>query len=58
MHTDFKNIHNHMLKFGLGALTHANWHANFVSCHNDKWGELAVLQAAHEAEILLKARIA
>jgi hypothetical protein len=47
-----------MLGLGLGALAHANWHANYHSFENDWWSELSVLQAAHAAEILIKARIA
>ncbi|AFZ03158.1 hypothetical protein Cal6303_4249 [Calothrix sp. PCC 6303] len=47
-----------MLALGLGALAHANWHANYMSIENSKWPELSVLQAAHAAEILIKARIA
>ncbi len=47
-----------MLSLGLGALAHANWHANYMSFANDSWPELSVLQAAHAAEILIKARIA
>ncbi|MGQ2184866.1 hypothetical protein ACT4MK_16155 [Bradyrhizobium barranii] len=47
-----------MLHLGLGALAHANWHANYHSFENDSWPELSVLQAAHAAEILVKARIA
>jgi hypothetical protein len=47
-----------MLELGLGALAHANGHANYMSFDNDKWPELSVLQAAHAAEILIKARIA
>jgi hypothetical protein len=51
-------VHEHMLELGLGALAHANGHANYMSFDNDKWPELSVLQAAHAAEILIKARIA
>jgi hypothetical protein len=51
-------VHEHMLELGLGALAHANGHANYISFYNDKWPELSVLQAAHAAEILIKARIA
>lgn len=51
-------VHKHMLHLGLGALAHANWHANYHSSENDSWPELSVLQAAHAAEILIKARIA
>lgn len=47
-----------MLKLGLAALSHANLHSSFYSFENDKWSELSVLQAAHAAEILIKARIA
>jgi len=47
-----------MLSLGLGALTHANWHANYSSMDNAHWSELSVIQAAHAAEILIKARIA
>jgi hypothetical protein len=47
-----------MLGLGLGALAHANWHANYHSMENRWWSELSVLQAAHAAEIFIKARIA
>lgn len=47
-----------MRGLGLGALAHANWHANYFSQDNPWWSELSVLQAAHAAEILIKARIA
>lgn len=47
-----------MLGLGLGALAHANWHANYYSMDNRYWNELSVLQAAHACEILIKARIA
>lgn len=53
-----KCVAKNMLKLGLGALAHANRHAAYVDEANDKWGELSVLQAAHAAEILVKARIA
>ncbi|HAT5548652.1 TPA: hypothetical protein JAD17_002586 [Proteus mirabilis] len=46
-----------MLKLGLAALAHANWHANYYSFTGYMWSELSVLQAAHAAEILIKARI-
>lgn len=51
-------ISSHMLRLGLGALAHATHHAMYYSMDNDKWSELSVLQAAHAAEILIKARIA
>lgn len=47
-----------MQKLGLGALAHANRHAVYYSCDNSMWSELSVLQAAHAAELLIKARIA
>jgi uncharacterized membrane protein YgdD (TMEM256/DUF423 family) len=53
-----RTVHKHMGGLGLGALAHANWHANYHSFENDWWSELSVLQAAHAAEILIKARIA
>ena len=58
MNPELKRVSEHMLALGLGALAHANWHANYMSFENDKWPELSVLQAAHAAEILIKARIA
>lgn len=47
-----------MLALGLGALAHANWHANYYSPDSKHWSELSVIQAAHAGEILIKARIA
>jgi hypothetical protein len=58
MNQELKEVSEHMLSLGLGALAHANWHANYHSDENDKWPELSVLQAAHAVEILIKARIA
>jgi hypothetical protein len=58
LNPDLKEISGHMLGLGLGALAHAVWHAAYYSMENDKWAELSVLQAAHAAEILIKARIA
>lgn len=58
MDEELKGVHEHMRALGLGALTHANWHANYHSMDNPYWSELSVLQAAHAAEILIKARIA
>ncbi len=51
MHQDLKQVHNHMLKLGMSALAHVNWHSNFMSFENDMWNELIVLQAAHAAAI-------
>lgn len=47
-----------MLDLGLGALAHANRHAAYAAVDNHRWPELSVLQAAHAAELLIKARIA
>lgn len=47
-----------MQGLGLGALAHANWHANYMSFENKWWSELSVLQAAHAGEVLIKSRIA
>jgi hypothetical protein len=58
MDQNLREISSHMRGLGLGALTHANWHANYFSHDNPWWAELSVLQAAHAAEILIKARIA
>ena len=58
MDIDLRDVHKHMLKLGIAALSHANNHANYLSYENDMWAELSVLQAAHAAEILIKARIA
>lgn len=58
MDDTFNKVPQNMLDLGLGALAHANHHAAYYDETNDKWGELSVLQAAHAAEILVKARIA
>lgn len=58
MNKELEEIPKHMLKLGLSALAHANRHACYWSIENDNWAELSVLQAAHAAEILIKARIA
>jgi hypothetical protein len=58
MEAELKLVSKHMLRLGLGALAHANWHANYFSTENDLWPEMSVIQAAHAVEILIKARIA
>lgn len=58
MDEELKSVYRHMLRLGCGALAHANWHAHYHSMDNDCWSELSVIQAAHAAEILIKARIA
>src|SRR5258708_9275382 len=58
MSNELESVPEHMIGLGLGALAHANWHANYHSPDNQYWSELSVLQAAHACEILIKARIA
>ena len=58
MNNELRSVAENMRELGLGALTHANRHAAYQDIVNDKWAELSVLQAAHAAEILIKARIA
>lgn len=58
MDIELENVSQNILNLGLGALAHANRHAAYYDDVNDKWGELSVLQAAHAAELLVKARIA
>jgi hypothetical protein len=58
MNPDLKGIWEHIRDLGLGALAHANRHAAYAAMENPRWPELSVLQAAHAAELLIKARIA
>lgn len=58
LNDDLKTIAPNMRDLGLSALMHANRHAAYQDIVNDKWSELSVLQAAHAAEILIKAKIA
>ena len=58
MNPQLEGIWERMLNLGLGALAHANRHAAYCCMENERWPDLAVLQAAHAAEILIKARIA
>jgi len=51
-------IWEHIRDLGLGALAHANRHAGYAAMENPRWPDLSVLQAAHAAELLIKARIA
>lgn len=55
---NLSSIYEHMLELGKASLAHANWHSNYVSAQNSMWPQLSVLQAAHAAEIFIKARIA
>lgn len=58
MNPALKGIWEHIRDLGLGALAHANRHAAYAAMENPRWPELSVLQAAHAAELLIKARIA
>jgi hypothetical protein len=58
MNPELKGIWRHIRDLGLGALAHANRHAAYAATENPRWPELSVLQAAHAAELLIKARIA
>jgi len=59
MHPDLKNISEHMREIGLGLLSQAQVNACFWSYKNNlDEGIFAVIQAAHAAEILIKAAIA
>jgi len=58
MHEQLRDVHKRMVRVGLAALAHANWHAHFTDYQSDCWPELSVIQAAHAAELLIKARIA
>jgi hypothetical protein len=58
MNPALKGIWEHIRDLGLGALAHANRHAAYGAMENPRWPELSVLQAAHAAELLIKARIA
>jgi hypothetical protein len=58
MNPELKGIWEHIRDLGLGALAHANRHAAYAAIENGRWPDLAVLQAAHAAELLIKARIA
>lgn len=58
MNKEFDGVWEHMRSLGLAALAHANRHAAYFDPANCHWSDLSVLQAAHAAEIIIKARIA
>lgn len=58
MHKELEGVAEHKKEFGLAALSHALQHTCFYNEFNPYWQDLAVLQAAHAAEIFIKARIA
>ncbi len=58
MNPALKGVWENMRDLGLGALAHANRHAAYAAMENPQWPQLSVTQAAHAAELLIKARIA
>lgn len=58
MNPKLKDIWEHILRLGLDSLTHANRLAAYSPYMNDSSLVLSVPQAAHAAELLIKARIA
>lgn len=57
MNPELRNVHANIRSLGLDALAHANWHAHYMHMNNST-PALSALQAAHAAELLIKARIA
>jgi|LakMenEpi03Aug12_release.lakeMendotaPanAssembly.Ray.scaffolds.fasta_scaffold135025_2 hypothetical protein len=53
-----EEVSAHVLSLGLSVLKHGVYHAHIQSPDNDKWDELSVVQVAHAAELIIKARIA
>lgn len=58
MDIKIEKISKNILELGLAALSHANSLAAYYNEANDKWEELAIIQAAHAAELLIKSKIA
>lgn len=58
MDNEIKGVAEHILDLGCGALAHALRHAMYAPMLNSRWPDLSVLQAAHAAELFVKARIA
>ena len=58
MNPELNGVWEHMLELATGALAHANRHSCYSDPQTPRWKEQAVLQAAHAAELMLKARIA
>jgi hypothetical protein len=58
MNPELKGVWEHMRTLATGALAHANRHSCYADPQAPWWQELAVLQAAHAAELMLKARVA
>lgn len=58
MEKELKGVAEHILDLGCGALSHALRHSLYAAMENPRWPDLSVLQAAHAAELFVKARIA
>ena len=58
MNPALRDVSGHMVGLGLNSLAHALRLALYRSPDNECWSQLSVLNAAHAAEILVKARIA
>jgi len=58
MDPELRKVSENMRELGLGALTHALRLSFYCTPENPSWASLSVLNAAHAAEILIKARIA
>jgi hypothetical protein len=58
MNPELKQVSTRMIELGLGALTHALRLSLYADPQNPSWPDLSVLNAAHAAEILIKARLA
>lgn len=58
MNPELREVWKQMLNLGIGSLSHALLHSSCSAMQNRYWPELSVLQAAHAAELIVKARIA
>jgi hypothetical protein len=58
MNPELKGVWEHILEQATGALAHANRHSCYSDPDKPWWKQQAVLQAAHAAELMIKARIA
>ena len=58
MKPEVRHVAAHMRELGIGSMQHAMRLSLYNGGDNSWWSELSVLQAAHAAEILIKARIA
>lgn len=62
MNAELEGVWERMRDFGLLVLAHANRHAAYTDYANlnaaMSWDDMSIVQAAHAAELLIKARIA